>query len=94
MSFIHNNWEGYHSDDNGPFEVFWVGHNSPMEDEQGCSMEDGWYWWSCSPGCLPDGPAEGPFDTSLHAWGAAKSYCGDEGEHPAEYTEPAKHGNT
>lgn len=21
----------------------------------------GWYWWSCSPGCLPDAEAIGPF---------------------------------
>lgn len=25
--------------------------------------EEGWYWWSCSPGCLPDGEATGPFPT-------------------------------
>jgi hypothetical protein len=23
----------------------------------------GWFWWTCLPGCLPDGPAIGPFDT-------------------------------
>ena len=25
--------------------------------------EPGWYWWACFPGCLPDGPPIGPFDT-------------------------------
>lgn len=25
--------------------------------------EEGWYWWSCSPGCIPDGEATGPFPT-------------------------------
>ena len=25
--------------------------------------DDGWYWWSGFPGCLPDGDAQGPFDT-------------------------------
>jgi hypothetical protein len=23
----------------------------------------GWYYWSCMPGCLPDGEPVGPFDT-------------------------------
>lgn len=23
----------------------------------------GWYWWSCSPGCLPDSEPIGPFAT-------------------------------
>jgi hypothetical protein len=23
----------------------------------------GWYWWACFPGCLPDGEASGPFAT-------------------------------
>jgi len=29
--------------------------------------EAGWYWWSCFPGCLPDGPANGPFNTEEEA---------------------------
>lgn len=32
-----------------PFSVGWSG--------------PGWYWWSCSPGCIPDGEAYGPFNT-------------------------------
>jgi hypothetical protein len=27
----------------------------------------GWYWWSCFPGCLPDGEAMGPFETEAEA---------------------------
>lgn len=27
----------------------------------------GWYWWSCFPGCLPDGDPFGPFVTSDEA---------------------------
>ena len=27
----------------------------------------GWFWWSCFPGCLPDGPAMGPFTTKQEA---------------------------
>jgi hypothetical protein len=27
----------------------------------------GWFWWTCFPGCLPDGPAIGPFETREQA---------------------------
>jgi hypothetical protein len=27
----------------------------------------GWFWWTCQPGCLPDGPPTGPFATSYGA---------------------------
>lgn len=27
----------------------------------------GYFWWSCFPGCLPDGPAMGPFKTYKEA---------------------------
>jgi len=27
----------------------------------------GFYWWSCQPGCLPDGEAIGPFETAEEA---------------------------
>lgn len=27
----------------------------------------GWYWWTCSPGCLPDNEASGPFESELEA---------------------------
>ena len=27
----------------------------------------GFYWWTCSPGCLPDSEASGPFETELEA---------------------------
>jgi hypothetical protein len=35
--------------------------------------EPGWYWWSCSPGCLPDGDAVGPFDSAESALADARS---------------------
>ena len=28
-----------------------------------CAQFAGWYWWACQPGCLPDGEAQGPFDS-------------------------------
>ena len=30
-------------------------------------FESGWYWWSCSPGCLPDSEPVGPFDSESEA---------------------------
>lgn len=56
--FKDENGEGY-----GSFEVFEVGdeHFEPTQ------LGYGWYWWACFPGCLPDGEAEGPFDTEAEA---------------------------
>ena len=31
------------------------------------STEPGWYWHACSPGCLPDGDASGPFENEQEA---------------------------
>jgi hypothetical protein len=27
----------------------------------------GWYWWSCFPGCIPDGDPSGPYATEAEA---------------------------
>jgi hypothetical protein len=35
----------------------------------------GWYWWSCFPGCLPEGDAFGPFPTSYRAYRDAVNSC-------------------
>jgi hypothetical protein len=56
----------------------------------------GFYWWACSPGCLPDSEATGPFETELEAIeDAGGGEYEDEifaiamelGEDPAEITE-------
>ena len=36
-------------------------------DGEGQPTEPGWFWWSCFPGCLPDGDPVGPFDTEALA---------------------------
>lgn len=46
------------------YEVF---YDKAMADEDGGIMPAGWYWWSCQPGCLPDGDPMGPFDTEDEA---------------------------
>jgi hypothetical protein len=33
----------------------------------------GWYWQACFPGCLPDGDANGPFDSADSALADARS---------------------
>src|SRR3990167_2062959 len=38
----------------------------------------GWWYWSCLPGCLPDGDPMGPFDTEEEALEDARSDCLDE----------------
>lgn len=63
-------YQGYHAfqDEEGReygcFEVFWK--------ENGDDHEAGWYWWACSPGCLPDGNEIGPFQSSRLAWADAR----------------------
>lgn len=44
----------------GSFEVWF----SPGNEQEG---EEGWYWWACFPGCMPDGDAIGPFATEQEA---------------------------
>lgn len=36
-------------------------------DGDGEPFPAGWYWWSCFPGCLPDGDPIGPYDTEQAA---------------------------
>lgn len=65
---MHVNREGYHSfctdegAEYGSFEVFWYAGNEEYGDP--C----GWYWWTCYPGCLPDGDLHGPFVSSEAAY--------------------------
>ncbi len=42
--------------------------------DHGYMLRTGWYWWSCSPGCLPDGPAMGPYRSPTAAAESALDY--------------------
>jgi hypothetical protein len=44
-------------------EVFYA---NDFTDENG-ELEEGFYWWACFPGCMPDGDPEGPFETEQEA---------------------------
>jgi hypothetical protein len=56
-------------------------HNNAIAwavEESGATS--GWFWWSCFPGCLPDGPAIGPFKTQAEALADAREGMEDETE--------------
>ena len=46
-------------------EMFHVGPNEVQHSAEPTQV--GWYWWSCFPGCLPDGEPNGPFATEAEA---------------------------
>lgn len=54
-------------------ETFHVPGDYNPETEDGEPLPEGWYWWPCFPGCLPDGDPNGPFDTEDEALGDARS---------------------
>jgi hypothetical protein len=59
-----------------PGECLQVHHDDGLQLEDG-----GWYWWSCFPGCLPDGEPNGPFDSEDEALADAQAAADDdEGE--------------
>tara|TARA_R100001082_G_C4280396_1_gene123633 strand:+ start:230 stop:637 length:408 start_codon:yes stop_codon:yes gene_type:complete len=45
-------------------EVFYMSEEEAKEADHDFSFDLGWYWRSCSPGCLPDDPTSifGPFE--------------------------------
>ena len=48
-------------------EVFHVPVDCQIEAHDGEEYEEGYYWWACFPGCLPDGDPVGPFETEEEA---------------------------
>ena len=50
-------------------ETFVHPHETSVRDNlvTAYGLEDGWYWWACFPGCLPDSEAIGPFATEAEA---------------------------
>jgi hypothetical protein len=48
------------------YEVF-HSRDYHLESDPGGSYEPGWYWWSCFPGCIPDGEPSGPFESEEKA---------------------------
>ena len=55
-------------------EVFYLsGAEDWYHDDEDRPLEQGWYWWSCFPGCIPDSEAFGPFDTEAEALADAQN---------------------
>ena len=50
-------------------ETFYINTSEYYTDNEGegATLDTGWYWQSCFPGCLPDGSPNGPFDTEAEA---------------------------
>ena len=65
----HEGFHKFHADETqepyGSFEVLWI--DDWEYDSDGDPVKPGWYWWPCSPGCLPDGDPIGPFASSRQA---------------------------
>lgn len=74
--------------DGGPMSLEGCGSDNVSErDEEGlydcldcgiwfdevAGFAPGYYWWSCFPGCMPDGEATGPFDTQEAALADAQN---------------------
>lgn len=64
-------FSGYHKfrdDDGGEYGSFEVFHQDERCIAADIDYAPGWYWWSCFPGCLPDGDQNGPFPTAEGAY--------------------------
>jgi hypothetical protein len=47
-------------------------------DDDGELMGEGWYWWACFPGCMPDSDPSGPYATEAEALADARDGEGDD----------------
>ncbi len=52
-------------------EVFYA-ETGTLLDEEEENYPEGWYYWFCFPGCLPDSTPFGPFKTEEQALKAAQ----------------------
>lgn len=54
-------------------EVFHIPDDYQPEPEDNTEpYEEGWYYWYCFPGCLPDSDPYGPYDSEEEALQAAQ----------------------
>ena len=69
----YGSFETFHSMDVGTDCPEW--HADQFDpDEEVPPAPFGWYWWACSPGCIPDGEPFGPFETEGEAIDDANNY--------------------
>jgi hypothetical protein len=63
-------------------EVFFVSSQEAIENASGDGpMQEGWYYWFCFPGCLPDGEPIGPFETEQNAIDDCRDFADLESEY-------------
>ena len=62
-------------------EVFYIGPGgtpavnfTDWDNPEDSAPENGWYWWNCFPGCLPDSEPMGPFATEAEAIADAQDF--------------------
>ena len=53
-------------------------HDAAREEDAHGPDCDGWYWWSCFPGCMPDSDPVGPFATEAEALEDARDGMDDD----------------
>ena len=69
----HAGYHSFHADETqepyGSFKVFFMDNwpDGGEREEDWPELKPGWYWWACSPGCLPDADPTGPFAYSQQA---------------------------
>lgn len=68
-------------------EVFYHDGTDTLESDAPDAepLPEGWYWWPCFPGCMPDGAPEGPFASEAEALADAQDEdLSDEDDETAE----------
>lgn len=53
----------------------------------------GWFWWSCLPGCLPDSSPFGPFESEQEALTDAQANAVDDDSDEGDSDEPSEPGD-
>jgi hypothetical protein len=66
-------------------EVFYIDDQTAKLSRERSDLSDelnepGWYYWPCFPGCLPDGPANGPYNSDTAAIDACQNEDSDSTE--------------
>jgi hypothetical protein len=59
-------------------------------NEEGETLPEGWYFWSCFPGCMPEGDPNGPYDSEDAAWAAADEMWNDDEDEDEDEDETAE----
>lgn len=69
---------------------WYTNHHRDLRDPEAPPIAEGWYYWFCFPGCLPDSSAFGPFASEDEAYADAELTFGDDDEtdSPTPFRDP------